>query len=375
MPCLNEAESLGLCISKAQEWLSNSNIEGEIIVADNGSTDNSYEIATQHGARVVNVPIKGYGSALYHGVLASSFDFIIMGDSDDSYDFSKLDPFYDKLMRGFDLVIGNRFLGGIEPGAMPWKNRYIGNPALSLIGRILFKSKIKDFHCGLRGFRKDAFLRMDLRTTGMEFASEMIVKAHLLQMKITDTPTTLSIAGRSRAPHLRPWRDGWRHLRLMLLLSPRWLFLYPGIAFIFAGFVVGGALILGPIIIHGIRFSLGTLIYSAMLIELGFQGVLFSLLIHIFGMHEGLISQSKNIKIFRLDFFFGIGFTILLAGFGLLYQSTSLWASTQFGDLDTEKAVRIIVTSSLTISIGIEIILSSLFLGILRLSAPRNQNN
>ena len=228
MPCLNEAETLGICIAKAKAWLVASGNVGEVIVADNGSTDGSQAIAKRDGAVLVHVPEKGYGSALYHGAMAARGAFIIMGDSDDSYDFSHLDSFVAALRAGDDLVMGNRFRGGITPGAMPWKNRYIGNPALSFLGRRLFRSPVTDFHCGLRACRKDAFLRMDLRTTGMEFASEMVIKATMLQMRISEVPTVLAPDGRSRPPHLRPWRDGWRHLRFMLLFSPRWLFLYPG---------------------------------------------------------------------------------------------------------------------------------------------------
>jgi glycosyltransferase involved in cell wall biosynthesis len=218
MPCLNEIETLGRCIEKAKSWIEKNGLDAEILVADNGSTDGSQKNAESLGARVISVAQRGYGSALFHGCMAANGEWIIMGDADDSYDFSALDPFVEKLSDGYDLVMGNRFAGGIAPGAMPWKNRYIGNPILTLIGRFLFKSPANDFHCGLRGFRKDAFLRMDLRTTGMEFASEMVIKANLFGMRITEVPTTLSKDGRSRAPHLRPWRDGWRHLRFMLIL-------------------------------------------------------------------------------------------------------------------------------------------------------------
>jgi glycosyltransferase involved in cell wall biosynthesis len=229
MPCLNEAETLEICIKKANDWLQRTGTVGEVVIADNGSTDGSQEIAIRNLARVVDVPILGYGSALYYGSLAAKGEYIIMGDSDDSYDFSNLDAFVENLDQGFDLVMGNRYLGGIASGAMPWKNRYIGNPVLTLVGRTLFRCPAKDFHCGLRGFRKKSFLRMDLRTTGMEFASEMVIKAKLLGMKISEVPTTLSKDGRTRPPHLLPWRDGWRHLRFMMLFSPRWLFLIPGV--------------------------------------------------------------------------------------------------------------------------------------------------
>ena len=235
MPCLNEAETLATCIRKARRFIERSGISAEVVVADNGSTDGSIDIATREGARVVHVPIRGYGAALFFGAQDARGRFVIMGDADDSYDFEHLDLFVEALRQGSDLVMGNRFKGGIKPGAMPFKNRYLGNPALSAIGRLFFHCPVGDFHCGLRGFSKAAFDKMDLQTTGMEFASEMAVKATLLKMRVDEVPTTLSKDGRSRPPHLRPWRDGWRHLRFMLLYSPRWAFLYPGVALMLVG--------------------------------------------------------------------------------------------------------------------------------------------
>ncbi len=261
MPCLNEAETLESCIKKALYFIENSRIRGEIVVADNGSADGSQGIARRCGARVVDVPIRGYGAALYYGILAAHGKYCVIGDSDDSYDFSRLDFFIKELRTGADLVMGNRFLGTIAPGAMPWQNRYIGNPVLTWIGRFLFYCPVGDFHCGLRAFSKGAFLKMDLRTTGMEFASEMVIKATLMKMKIVEVPTTLSPDGRSRPPHLRPYRDGWRHLRFMLLFSPNWLFLYPGLALMAVGFVVGLILFVHPIYVGDVRLSIDTLIY------------------------------------------------------------------------------------------------------------------
>ncbi|HAM24131.1 MAG TPA: dolichol-P-glucose synthetase, partial [Actinobacteria bacterium] len=229
MPCLDEAETIETCIRKAQGYLQRSGVAGEVLIADNGSTDGSQELARALGARVVDVPRRGYGAALIAGIHQAQGRFIIMGDADDSYDFSALDPFVTALRGGADLVMGNRFAGGIAPGAMPALHRYLGNPVLSFIGRLFFRSPIGDFHCGLRGFRREAALELDLRTTGMEFASELVVKATLAQQRVVEVPTTLSPDGRSRPPHLRSWRDGWRHLRFLLLYSPRWLFLYPGL--------------------------------------------------------------------------------------------------------------------------------------------------
>jgi glycosyltransferase involved in cell wall biosynthesis len=239
MPCLNEAETLAACIKKIQASLSQNHIKGEIIVADNGSTDGSQEIATKMGVRVIHVDEKGYGNALMGGIAAARGKFIIMGDADDSYDFTALMPFLDKLREGYDLVMGNRFKGGVQPGAMPFLHQYLGNPVLTFIGRLFFRSPCGDFHCGLRGFTREAILKMDLRTVGMEFASEMVVKATLHKMRIAEVPTTLSPDGRSRPPHLRSWRDGWRHLCFLLLYSPRWLFLYPGALLMLIGFATG----------------------------------------------------------------------------------------------------------------------------------------
>src|SRR5476649_357352 len=245
MPCLNEAETLARCIEKAKLGIERSGVRGEIIVADNGSADGSVQIAENSGARVVQISEKGYGSALTGGIQAASGKWILMGDADDSYDFSDITGFVKKFQEGFELVMGCRLPSGggtISPGAMPWKNRWLGNPILSFIGRLFFKCPAHDFHCGLRGFTKTAFEKMDLQTTGMEFASEMVIKSTLKSLRITEVPITLHKDGRSRPPHLKPWRDGWRHLRFMLLFSPRWLFLVPGIFLSALGFIVAAAL-------------------------------------------------------------------------------------------------------------------------------------
>jgi len=298
MPCLNEAETLERCILKARSFLERNRVAGEVVVGDNGSTDGSQEIARRCGAVVVEVPVRGYGAALRGAVAVARGKYCIMGDSDDSYDFSELSPFLDRLRAGADLVMGNRFLGGIAPDAMPWKNRYIGNPVLSGIGRFLFKAPTKDFHCGLRGFSKDAFERMDLRTTGMEFASEMVIKATLMKMNVVEAPTTLSPDGRSRPPHLRPYRDGWRHLRFMALFSPNWLFLYPGLSLIALGLALGGVLLAHPVYVGGVRFSVDTLIYCVTMIEVGFQAVLFALLSRTYAIQEGLFPTPLQASLF-----------------------------------------------------------------------------
>src|ERR1700751_3492649 len=269
MPCLNEAETLESCIGKAQRALQEGGIAGEVIVADNGSTDGSIEIAERLGARVVKIKAKGYGNALMGGIAAARGKFIVMGDADDSYDFGHIGRFLEPLRKGADLVMGNRFRGGIQKAAMPPLHRYFGNPALTRLGRLFFRSPVGDFYCGLRGFRKEAYQRMALRTTGMEFATEMVVKATLLKLRIAEVPTTLSPDGRNRPPHLRTWRDGWRTLRFFLLYSPRWLFLYPGSALVGMAAGLGGWLLPEPRTVGNVSFDVHTLLYAAAFVLLG----------------------------------------------------------------------------------------------------------
>lgn len=376
MPCLNEAETLGICIKKANDWLSRSGIDGEVLIADNGSTDGSQKIAQKNGARVVDVPVRGYGSALYHGCLSAQGEYIIMGDSDNSYDFSNLDVFVQKLDQGYDLVMGNRFLGGIAPGAMPWKNRYIGNPALTFIGRALFKCPAKDFHCGLRGFTKDAFLRMDLRTTGMEFASEMVIKANLCGMKIAEVPTTLSKDGRSRPPHLRPWRDGWRHLRFMLLFSPRWLFLIPGIIIFILSSVSYFLLLGNPLKIGNITFDIHTLFYAQTGMTLGLLSIILGIAVRMFGIREGLLQDHQLLFWVRktpiLEIGSVLGFLLILIGVYLGFELLSDWGSKDFGQLNYGELLRSVSLSTLLISFGGIAFLGSLIMGFLTLPTRRS---
>jgi glycosyltransferase involved in cell wall biosynthesis len=324
MPCLNEAATLATCIRKARNCLARLGIAGEVVVADNGSTDGSAAIATEEGARVISVPVRGYGAALFAGACEARGRFVIMGDADDSYDFSALDSFVDALRAGADLVIGNRFRGDIRPGAMPWKNRYIGNPVLSAIGRRLFGSDIGDFHCGLRGISKDAFARLDLQTTGMEFASEMIVKAVLLGMRVSEVPTVLTPDGRNRPPHLRPWRDGWRHLTFMFLFSPRWLFLYPGIALITAG--LGGYVAIA----RGLDTNaVPWVLASSVAVLLGFNSVVFAFCARIYAFNQRFVPQDERLE--RLFRYFKLEGG-LLAGAGLLGAGAAgVWWSVRHG--------------------------------------------
>lgn len=375
MPCLNEAETLEICIKKANDWLSRSGIDGEVLIADNGSTDGSQKIAQKNGARVVDVPVRGYGSALYYGCLAAQGEYIIMGDSDDSYDFSNLDVFVQKLDQGCDLVMGNRFLGGIAPGAMPWKNRYIGNPVLTFVGRALFKCPAKDFHCGLRGFTKNAFLRMDLRTTGMEFASEMVIKANLFGMKIAEVPTTLSKDGRSRPPHLRPWRDGWRHLRFMLLFSPRWLFLIPGIIIFILSSVSYFLLLGNPLKIGNIVFDIHTLFYAQAGMTLGLISIILGIVVRLFGMREGLLQDHQLLFRARktpiLEIGSVLGVVLILIGVYLGFELLSDWGSKDFGNLNHGELLRYVSLSTLLITFGGIGLLGSLIMGFLALPTRR----
>jgi glycosyltransferase involved in cell wall biosynthesis len=371
MPCLNEAETLALCIEKANSWISNSGIEAEVLVADNGSTDGSQEIAKSLGAKVVAVAQKGYGAALFHGSMVAEGEWIIMGDSDDSYDFSRLDPFVEKLSEGYDLVMGNRFLGGIAPGAMPWKNRYIGNPILTWIGRLLFNCPAKDFHCGLRAFRKDAFLRMDLRTTGMEFASEMVIKANLLQMKIAEIATTLSKDGRSRPPHLKPWRDGWRHLRFMLLFSPRWLFLIPGSALFLISMVSYAALLSGPVKLGSVTFDVHTLFFAEAGLVLGFLAAILGVVIRMFGIREGLLQEHSLLERLRvspiLEVGGAVGISMMLGGLLFGFDALMAWSAVKFGSLEPGELLRTISISTILILLGGVTLMTSLIMGFLAL--------
>ena len=375
MPCLNEAETLEECIKTANNWLLHSGIMGEVIVADNGSTDGSQEIAIKNSARVINVPVRGYGSALYYGSIAAKGEFIIMGDSDGSYDFGKLELFVEKLQQGYDLVMGNRFLGGIAPGAMPWKNRYIGNPVLSWIGRILFKCPAKDFHCGLRGFTKNQFIRMDLRTTGMEFASEMVIKANLLGMRIAEVPTTLSKDGRTRPPNLLPWRDGWRHLRFMMLFSPRWLFLIPGTVLFIASTVFYFLILVTPFRIGNLVFDINTLFYAQSGMTLGLMAVVLGIAARMFGMREGFLQEHYVLERFRaspiLEFGSLIGISSIATGFYMGITLLSQWGGKNFGELEQGEFLRAVSLSTLLITFGGIGFLASLIMGFLALPTRR----
>jgi hypothetical protein len=373
MPCLDEAETLASCITKAQRAFRELGIDGEVVVADNGSTDGSQEIARSMGARVVAVEAKGYGSALRGGISAARGKYVIMGDSDDSYDFSSIGPFVAKLRDGVDRVMGNRFLGGIDPGAMPWKHRWIGNPVLTWMGRRFFQcQEVGDFHCGLRGLSKPAFEQLQLRTTGMEFASEMVIKACLLRMRVDEVPTVLHKDGRSRPPHLRSWRDGWRHLRFMLLFSPRWLFLYPGVI----TFVLGLATCLwlwgGPRHVGSLVFDVPSMLVAAFFCILGHKLVAFAVFTKLFAVAEGFHSKNTNLnrnafKFFNLES--GLASGLLLTALGLVCLAGTFWNSelAGTGPEDPYALLRQFIPPLLILTLGVQTIFTSFFLGILTL--------
>src|SRR5258706_9169151 len=371
MPCLNEAETLAICLRKAQSSVTKLNVQGEIIIADNGSTDGSQAIATQMGVRVVAVATKVYGSALMGGIAAARGKYIIIGDADDSYDFSNLEPFFQKLRAGYDLVMGNRFKGGIQPRAMPPLHRYLGNPALSGMGRLFFRSPCGDFHCGLRGFSKAAIQKLDLRTTGMEFATETVVKATMYKLRIAEVPTTLARAGRNRPPHLRSWQDGWRHLRFMLLYSPRWLFLYPGLLLMTVGTLASGSLLASPRVLCALTLDVHTLLYAAMAIWMRFQMVLSAVFTNAFDISEGLLPEdprlTRLLRYIKLETGLLMGSLFLIIGIVMSIYALDTWEAQSFGPLNPSKTLRLVIPAVTLITLGLETILSSFFLSILGL--------
>jgi glycosyltransferase involved in cell wall biosynthesis len=372
MPCLNEALTVETCIRKARAYLERRNIAGEVLIADNGSTDGSQSLAQAAGARVIQIPKKGYGAALIGGIQAANGRFVIMADADDSYDFTDLDGFLDRLRRGFKLVIGNRFKGGIMPGAMPVLNRYLGNPVLSFIGRALFASPVGDFHCGMRGFDREAILQLQLRASGMEFASEMVVKASLAQLKIAEVPTTLSPDGRQRAPHLRPWRDGWRHLRFMLLRSPQWLFLYPGVALAIVGLLGAATLMAGPIQVPRVfTLDINALLYFSIAAIVGVQITFFGLFaIAIARKMELRIAQGFPERLLRLASHEGaiaVGICLVLAGLGGALYAIIQWGHSSFGPLVPSDVMRITIPAVTTLAIGTQVVFGGFLLGFIEI--------
>jgi glycosyltransferase involved in cell wall biosynthesis len=372
MPCLNEAETIGTCIKKANEWLKKNKVDGEVLISDNGSKDGSQKIAIDLGARIVHANEKGYGAALICGILNAKGKYVIMGDSDDSYDFSSLTPFLEKLRQGYDLVMGNRFKGGIAKGAMPAIHQYFGTPLLSFIGRLFFKSSIRDIQCGLRGFKQDIVTKLQLQTLGMEFASEMIVKASLFRLNITEVPTTLSVDGRSRPPHLRTWPDGWRHLRFYLMHSPKWLFYIPGFSLFFIGLILMLLTIVNPFeLIKGIHLDTNTLLFGGVFIITGFSCITLGLFTRTYATEEGFLPKNKlDDKLenfFTLELGILLGLLIFFCGLAGAIYSLYIWQQAKFGDLEYKQIWRIVVPSATLILLGTQFLFSSFFLGILKI--------
>ena len=370
MPCLNEAETLAACINKAREFLTRERIEGEVLVADNGSSDGSVGVAEEHSARVIHVPVKGYGSALMTGIRAARGVYVIMGDADSSYDFSRLDSFMERLRGGYDMVVGNRFKGGIGRGAMPFLHRYLGNPVLSYLGRLFFAIPVGDFHCGLRGFRRDRLLGLRLRARGMEFASEMIVRAALSGLSISEVPTTLSPDGRSRPPHLRTWRDGWRHLRFLLMFSPRWLFLYPGLLLFIVGAAAQIAILMGPVVVGRVVLDIHTMLFAGGAMIAGVQMGLFSVIVKTAAAANDLLPSGSNFRrfltYFTLERGIAIGGVVALAGFALAGYSLSLWISAGLSEMEPRHVMRVVIPSLTLSVIGMEIMFASFVLYFLK---------
>jgi hypothetical protein len=371
MPCLNEAETLETCVRKARSYLEDRGIKGEVIIADNGSSDGSQDLATRCGARVVHVASRGYGAALLGGIQAARGKFIIMGDADDSYDFTALDPFMKELHAGYDLVMGNRFRGGIEPNAMPALHRYLGNPVLTSIGRILFGSPSGDFHCGLRGFRRDPVLGLALTSSGMEFASEMVVKATLRNLRIAEVPTTLSPDGRSRPPHLRSWRDGWRHLRFLLLFSPAWLFFYPGVLLLLLGTVGMIWLVPGQQSFGGVTLGINTLLFAAAAVICGFQAIVFYMFAKTYAIRSGLLPDDPVVarvrNALRLETGLISGALAIAGGLGLATYAVGVWGARSFGTLELEESLLLVIPSTTLLMLGLQLVFSSCLLSILQL--------
>jgi len=372
MPCLNEAETIAVCIDKAFSYLARSGIRGEVLIADNGSSDGSQAIAADKGARTVRVDQRGYGSALRAGISAAHGRYVIIGDADDSYDFSGLDDFVARLHQGYDLVVGNRFRGGIAAGAMPVLHRYFGNPALSFIGRLFFNLKIGDFHCGLRGFNRERILALHLHTIGMEFASEIIVAAALHKYSIAEVPTTLKKAGRSRPPHLRAWRDGWRHVRFLLIFSPRWLFIYPGIALMSVGLLGAALLFRGKVeVAEGVAIDIHTFLVASIAILVGLQSISFGVIARCFATTYGFLPQSDRYGrlLARLSLERGlvVALVIGLAGIVGLLWTVYAWVSLSFGPIQYPLVLRVLVLSLTAIAAAMQIASTSFFLSIIDL--------
>ncbi|HEY1974472.1 MAG TPA: glycosyltransferase family 2 protein [Pseudonocardia sp.] len=371
LPCLNEAETLAVCIDKAHESLRRLNLVGEVVVADNGSTDGSQDIARAHGARVIDVPRRGYGAALRAGITAARGEHVLMADADDSYALDDLGEFVTALRGGAELVMGNRFRGGIQTGAMPFLHRYLGNPVLSRLGRLLFDIPVHDFHCGIRAFRRDSIMSLGLRTSGMEFASEMVVRSSLANLRITEVPTTLRPDGRSRSPHLRTWRDGWRHLRFLLAFSPRWLLLYPSLLLQAVGLLGVAWLALGPQVIGRVGFGPHSMLAFATMFVLGVQGLGVAVLARSYAGHLGLLGPSprlaRMVALCSLERGLLAGALLFLLGVGCFVAALTSWGATGFGPLNLADTLRLPIIGMMLSVTGFQVITVSFTLALTRI--------
>jgi glycosyltransferase involved in cell wall biosynthesis len=370
MPCLNEAETLAICIQKAQKFLTDNNVSGEVVIADNGSTDGSQQIANALGARIVHVPAKGYGAALQGGIAAARGKYVAMGDADDSYNFLGLMPFLEKLRDGADLVMGNRFQGGIAPGAMPPLHKYLGNPVLSFVGRLFYRAPIGDFHCGLRAFSREAILKLNLATTGMEFASEMVVKATLQKIKIAEVPTTLVPDGRSRPPHLRSWRDGWRHLKFLLTFAPKWLFFYPGAALLFTGLAALAWLLPGAQKIGSVELGVHTMLFAAGAVLVGLQLVSFAIVARVFGIRENYWPSGPSIeraqRWLTVDRGCIVGGVSFVASISMAVAAVMSWAGNNYGAMNPSELMRLAIPAVLLGCGGLQVMFTGFLLGLMQ---------
>ena len=377
MPCLNEAETIAVCIQKADLFLKRADVRGEVLIADNGSTDRSREIANAHGARIISVAREGYGAALQGGIMAARGRYIVMGDADDSYDFSSLDAFLVQLRQGADLVMGNRFMGEIAPGAMPLLHRYLGNPVLSFLGRLFFGISAGDFHCGLRAFRTDSIRKLDLQTAGMEFASEMVVRSALAKLKIAEVPVALKRDGRSRPPHLKTWRDGWRHLKFLLMYSPRWLFMLPGMCFVVLGSLLVGLLAFGPLHLEdNVVLDLDSFIAACFMMVVGTQLITFSVISRYYATVTGMLPDNPRARALvehvTTDRLVWLATAFVIAGAALFGSAFSVWAYTGFGPITTPFAPRSAAAGLAAIVIGLQTFFSAFFLGVLTIPLQRS---
>lgn len=371
MPCLNEAETIEKCINKAKACIEKNGLNAEVLIADNGSTDGSIEIAKKCGARVVNVPIRGYGAALIEGTKAAEGKYCIMGDADDSYDFSQLMPYLEELRNGFDLVMGNRFKGGIEEGAMPPLHRYLGTPVISFIGRLFYHNNIGDFNCGMRGYNTQRIIDLGLCSTGMEYASEMIIQSALYGYRITEVPTTLSVDGRSREPYLNTWNDGWRHLKLLLINSPKWLFMIPGVFFTVLGFIMMVLLGMGTVVINSVSFDINTMLFGAGFMIVGVNLMLFDIYTKTYAKMTGYIPTTENFGMWISEsatekiILFGI--ILLLFGIAAVLASVLIWGKASFGDLNPQEMMRITIPAMTLCAIGTNLIFGGFMIDILKI--------